>query len=85
MNEDCGRRNETVIPVNIKKIFKIAVNERKLKLRELANIVNRLKERAGFILYEHLIVGKLCSKWLSGFITVAQKYEHVHDSETRTK
>jgi len=43
-----GRPNEAVTPENIK-IHKIVLNDRKLKLRELADIVKISKERVGFI------------------------------------
>ena len=69
----CGRRdtddaerkcpNEAVTPENIKKIHKIVLNDRKVKLRELADIVEISKERVGFILHEHLNMSgcRVCS------------------------
>lgn len=79
--ERSGRPNEAVTPENIKKIHKIVLNDRKVKLRELADIVKISKERVGFILHEHLTMRKLCSKWVPRLLTVDQKQERVDDSE----
>ncbi len=60
--ERSGRPNEAVTPENIKKFHKIVLNDQNVKLRELADMVNKSKERVGFILHEHLSMRKLCSK-----------------------
>ena len=78
--ERSGRPNEAVTPEN-KKIHKIVLNDRKVTLRELADIVKVSKERVGFILHEHWTIGKLCSKWVPRLLTVHQKRESVDNSE----
>ncbi|KAF7263942.1 hypothetical protein GWI33_000882 [Rhynchophorus ferrugineus] len=60
--ERCGRPNQVVKPENIKKIFKMLLNDRKVKLRELVNMVKISKERDGFILLEHLTMRSLLTK-----------------------
>jgi len=77
--ERFGRPNEAVTPENIKKIHKIVLDDRKVKLRELADIVKISMERVGYILHEHL--RKLCSKWVPRLLTVDQKQQRVDDSE----
>ena len=57
------------------------MNDRNVKLRELADIVKISKERVGFILREHLTMRKLCSKRGPRLFTVDQKRERVDDSE----
>jgi len=47
------RPNEVVTPENIKKIHKNVLNDRKVKLRELADMVKIPKERVGFILHDY--------------------------------
>ena len=80
--ERIGHPNEAVTPESIKKIHKIVLNDRKVKLHELADIVKISKERGGFILHEHLTMRKLCSKWVPHLLTfVNQKQERVDDSE----
>lgn len=69
-----GYPNEVVTPDNIKKLHKILLNDRKVKLRELADIVKISKARVSFILHEH------CSKWVLRLLTFDQKQESVNDS-----
>ncbi|XP_015189044.1 PREDICTED: putative uncharacterized protein FLJ37770 [Polistes dominula] len=79
--ERSGCSNEAVTPENIKKIRKIILNDRKVKLCELTDMVKISKERVGFILHEHLSIRKLCSEWVSRLLTVDQKQQRVDDSE----
>ena len=62
--ERSGRPNEAVSPDNFKKIHKIVWNDRKVKLRELADILKISKERVAFLLHEHLSIRKLFSKFV---------------------
>ena len=54
-----GRPKEVVTPENIKKFHKIVLENRKVKLQEIANTLKILKERVGFIWHEHLSMRKL--------------------------
>jgi hypothetical protein len=58
-----GRPNEAVTPENqIKKIHKTVLNDRKVKLCEIAYIVKISKERVGFILHEQFFNEKALFK-----------------------
>ncbi|XP_050527885.1 protein GVQW3-like [Daktulosphaira vitifoliae] len=79
--ERSGRPNEAITPENIEKIHKIVLNDRKMKLCQLANVIKISKERIGFILHENLSMKKLCSKWVPCLLTVEQKQQLVDDSK----
>ena len=49
-----GRPIEASIPENIKKIHRIVLNDRKVKVRELADMLKISAERMHHILHEHL-------------------------------
>ena len=60
--ECSGRPNEAVIPENMKKILKVVMDNRKVKLREIADIVKISSGSVFTILHEHLGMKKLFSK-----------------------
>lgn len=76
-----GRPNEVVTPENIKKIHKIIMNDRKLKLSEIADTLKISKERVHHIIHEYLDMRKLCAKWVPRELTIDQKQQRVDDSE----
>lgn len=76
-----GRPNEAVTAENIKKIVEIVKKDRKVKVRELADIVKISRERVGFILHEHLGMKKLCARWVPRFLSDEQKKHRVELSE----
>lgn len=79
--ERSGRPNEAVIPENIKKIHKLVMNDRKLKVHELADIVKISDGSVFTILHEHLGMRKLCAKWVPRELTVDQKQQRIDASE----
>ena len=62
--ERSGRPNEAVSPENIQKTHKLVMNDRKLMVHELADIVKISDGSVFTILHEHLGMRKLCAKWL---------------------
>jgi [histone H3]-lysine36 N-dimethyltransferase SETMAR len=65
----------------IAKIEKLVAGDRKLKLRELADMVNISSERVYNILHNHLNMRKLCARWVPRVLTNDQKRERVECSE----
>lgn len=57
-----GRPKEAVTEENIKKIHKIILNDRKVKLIELAETLKISKKRVGHMIHEYLNMRKLCAK-----------------------
>ena len=79
--EYSGRPNEVVIPETIKKVHEIVFENRKLKLREIADTLKISYGSVYAILHEHLSMRKLLSKWVPRLLTVDQKRQRVVDSE----
>jgi [histone H3]-lysine36 N-dimethyltransferase SETMAR len=69
-----GRPKETVTDENIKKVYKIILNDRKVKLIEIAETLKISKERV-------LDMRKLYAKWVPHVLTIDQKQQRVDDSE----
>ena len=78
--ERSGRPNEVVTPETIKKDHQIVLENRKLKLREIADTLKISYGSVYAILHEHLSMKKLLSKWMPRLLTVDQKRLRVVDS-----
>ncbi|KYN36544.1 Histone-lysine N-methyltransferase SETMAR [Trachymyrmex septentrionalis] len=68
-----GRPSEVAIPEMVKKIHKMVLGDRRLKVRELADMVNISKSAVHRILAENLEMKKLCARWVSRLLTIEQK------------
>lgn len=79
--ERSGRPKEVVTDENIKKIHKMILNDRKIKLMEIAEALKISKERVGHIIHQHLGMRKLCAKWVPRELTMDQKQQRIDDSE----
>ena len=79
--ERSGRPNEVVTPETIKEVHQIVFENRKLKLREIADSLKISYGSAHAILHEHLSMRRLLSKWVPRLLTVDQKRKRVVDSE----
>ena len=76
-----GRPSDVTTPEMIAKIEKLVTGDRKLKLRELADMVNIASERVYNILHNYLNMRKLCARWVPRVLTNDQKRERVECSE----
>lgn len=76
-----GRPKEAVTDENIKKVHKIILDDRKVKLFEIAEYLKISKERVGYIVNEYLGMRKLCAKWVPRELTIDQKRQRIDDSE----
>lgn len=79
--EDDARPKEAVTDENIKKVHKIILDNRKVKLIEIAETLKISKERVGHIVNDYLGMRKLCSKWVPRELTIDQKQQRIDDSE----
>ncbi|KAF7272658.1 hypothetical protein GWI33_014596 [Rhynchophorus ferrugineus] len=70
--ERSGRPKEIITDENVKivKIDKMILNNRKLKLNEIADILEISTERVHHIIHEYLGMRKLCAKWAPRELTV---------------
>ena len=79
--ERSGRPNEIFTPETIEKVHQIVFENRKLKLREIADTLKISYGSVYAILHEHLSIRKLLWKWVPRLLTVDQKRQRVVDSE----
>lgn len=68
-----GRPNEVTTPEMVKKIHKAVLGDRRLKVRELADMVGISKSTIHRILSENLDMRKLCARWVPRLLTLEQK------------
>lgn len=68
-----GRPKTATTEEIIKKIHNVVLNDRRLKLRELAAIAKISEERAYNILAEHLHLKKFLTQWVPRSLTIDQK------------
>jgi hypothetical protein len=54
-------------------IEQVQVDDRRTKVREVAETVGISKERVGYILHEELYMKKLCARWVPRVLTADQK------------
>ena len=71
--ERSGRPNEAVTPENINEVLKIVMDNRKLKVHEIAKIVKISTGSASTISNEKLGMKKVFSKWVPRLLTMEQK------------
>ena len=76
-----GRPKSVVVPENITKVHKIVLDDRKLKLREIADTLKVSEGRVFTILHESLGMHKLFSKLVPHLLTPDQKQQRLEDSE----
>lgn len=76
-----GRPNEVTTPEMVTKIKNIVLQDRRLKLREIAHIVNISSERVFNILHEYLSMKKLCARWVPRLLNDEQKKQRVNVSK----
>ena len=76
-----GRPNDTTAPEMINKIHDTVLNDLKLKVREIAEVVFISTECVINILHTHLCMSKLCARWVPRLLTIDQKRIRVTTSK----
>ncbi|KAF7278093.1 hypothetical protein GWI33_008857 [Rhynchophorus ferrugineus] len=79
--ERSGRPKDVITDENIKTIHKVILNDRKLKLNEIADTLKISTVLVYHIIHEYLGMGKLCAKWVPRELIFDQKSRRVDDSE----
>lgn len=80
-SERCGRPKSAVVQENVKKVHKMVLENRKLKLQEIADTLKISEGSVFTILHDNLGMCKLLSKWVPRLLTPDQKLQRVQDSE----
>ena len=59
----------------------MVLDDRRIKVREIAETIGISKERVGYILHEELDMKKLCARWVPRLLTADQKCTRMKISE----
>jgi len=59
----------------------MVLDERRMKVREIAETIGISKESVGYILHEELDMKKLCTRWVPCLLTADQKCTRMKISE----
>jgi hypothetical protein len=54
-------------------VHDVVLDDRRMKVREIAETIGISKERVGYILHEELDMKKLCARWVPLLLTADQK------------
>ena len=76
-----GRPKSVTTPEMISKVHEMILQNRRLKLSEIANSVSISKERIHHILSEKLHMKKLSARWVPRLLTLDQKRIRMQDSQ----
>ena len=72
-DERSGRPKTATADENIAKVHQIVLDDRRIKVREIAEVMKMSKERVCHILHEHLGMTKLSARWVPRLLTLDQK------------
>jgi transposase len=65
----------------IEHVHDMVLDDRRMKVREIAETVGISKERVGYILHEELDMKKLYARWVPRLVTAVQKRTRMKTSE----
>jgi predicted XRE-type DNA-binding protein len=64
-----GRPFSATTPEIIEEVHDLLLDDRQMKVREIAETISISKERVGYILHEELDMKKLCLRWVPRLLT----------------
>ena len=76
-----GCPNSATTPEIIEQVHDMVLDDRRMKVREIAETIGISKERVGYILHEELDMKKLCARWVPRLLTASQKHTRMKISE----
>jgi len=72
-----GRPKSATTPEIIEQVHNVVLDDRCVKVHEIAETVGISKEHVGYILPEELDMKKLCARWVPRLLTADQKRTHM--------
>ena len=82
VDERSGRQKTATTDENIAKVHQMMLDDRRIKVIEIAEVMNISKERVCHILNKHLGMRKLSARWVPRLLTVNQKRVRMNISNT---
>jgi len=74
------RPKSATTPEITEQVHDMVLDDRRMKVREIAETIGISKERVGYILHEELDMKKLCARWVPHLLT-DQKHTRIKISE----
>jgi len=68
-----GRPKSATTSEIIEQVRDMVLDDRRMKMREIAETIGISKERVGYILHEELDMKKFCARWLPHLLIADQK------------
>jgi histone-lysine N-methyltransferase SETMAR len=68
-----GRPKSATTTEIIEQVYDMVLDDRWMKVPEIAETIGILKKRVEYILHEELDIKKLCARWVPRFLTADQK------------
>jgi len=68
-----GRPKSATTPEIIEQVHDMVLDDKRMKVREIAETIGISKERIGYILHEEFDMKKLCARWVPCLLTADQK------------
>ncbi|XP_063387179.1 histone-lysine N-methyltransferase SETMAR-like [Cydia fagiglandana] len=76
-----GRPISVVTEENVAKVKKLVLEDRRIKVWQIAEVLGISKERVGEILHEHLHMSKVSARWVPKMLTASDKERRVETSQ----
>jgi len=76
-----GHPKSATTPEIIEQVHDMVLDDRRIKVREIAETIGISKECVGYILHEELDMKKLCARWVLHLLTADQKRTRMKISE----
>jgi hypothetical protein len=76
-----GHPKSAIPPEIIEQVHNMVLDDRRIKVREIAQTMGISKELVGYILREELHMKKLCARWVPRLLTADQKRIRMRISE----
>jgi len=74
-------RPKSATPEIIEQVHDMALDDRRMKVHEIAETIGISKEHVGYILHEELDMKELCARWVPRLLTADKKHTHRKISE----
>ncbi|GFT95559.1 histone-lysine N-methyltransferase SETMAR [Trichonephila clavipes] len=81
-DERSGRPNTATTGVNIAKVHQMVLDDHRIKVREVAEVMNMSKGHVCHILNQHLGMRKLFARWVPHLLTLDQNRVRMNVSTT---
>jgi histone-lysine N-methyltransferase SETMAR len=76
-----GRPKSATPPEIIEQVRDMVLDDPRMKVLEIAEIIGISKERVGYILHEEVDMKMLCARWVLRLLTANQKCTHMKISQ----